>query len=316
MRLLIPLVVALSVVTAAPASAHQRSDVITGHSAELHPEGVTWDPVRNAFLLGSVRHGTVEVLRDGVTRTLAADPRMISTFGLHVAGTKLYVTYADMGLARRSTPDTTFKSSGLAVFDLFTGKAKRFTDLAIGDGPHAANDVAVDWYGNAYVTDIASDAIYKVDSRGNASVLVRDPRFKSPSIGLNGIAWHPAGYLLVGRYDTGTVFRVPLTNPAAFTEVALERPVVGADGVDLRPDGSLAVVTNNLGSPGENGVTVLRSRDNWRSARVTDHVAPWADNEPTTIARTPRGSYVLDGDLGKLLSGTGTSDTFTLRKLR
>ncbi|WP_309110202.1 SMP-30/gluconolactonase/LRE family protein [Saccharothrix sp.] len=314
MRLLIALVAALLLV-AAPAQATPKTHVITGHSAELHPEGITWDPVRRTFLVGSIRHGTVEVVRrDGTTKTLVRDPRMVSTFGIHAVGTKLYVTFADIGLGARSTADTTYKSSGLAVYDLVTGRLLHFVDLAIGEGRHGANDVAVDRRGNAYVTDPASDAIYRVDPYGRATVLHRDPRFGSTTIGLNGIAWHPSGYLIAGRYDTGTLFKIPVDNPAAFTEITTDTNLTGADGLALRPDGSLAVVTNSLGAPGTNAVTVLHSTDNWHTAHTTHRTAPWGDDEPTTIAHSPHGSYAVDGNVGALLTGT-TSDTFTLREL-
>ncbi|CAL9657248.1 hypothetical protein SUDANB95_06817 [Actinosynnema sp. ALI-1.44] len=314
MRLLITLVAALLLV-AAPAQATPRPHVVIGHSAALHPEGITWDPVRRTFLVGSTRHGTVEVVRrDGTTKTLVRDPRMVSTFGLHAVGAKLYVTFADIGLGARSTPDTTYKSSGLAVYDLVTGHLLHFVDLALGEGRHGANDVAVDRRGNAYVTDPASDAIYRVDPRGRASVLHRDPRFGSTTIGLNGIVWHPSGYLIAGRYDTGTFFKIPVDNPAAFTEITTDTTLVGADGLALRPDGTLAVVTNGLGAPGANAVTVLRSTDNWHTAHTTHRAAPWPDDAPTTITHSPHGSYAVDGDLDALLAGT-TSDTFTLREL-
>ncbi|MFI9810689.1 SMP-30/gluconolactonase/LRE family protein [Saccharothrix variisporea] len=314
MRFLIALVAALLLV-AAPAQASPSPHVVSGHSAQLHPEGITWDPVRRAFLVSSLRHGTVEVVRpDGTTRTLVRDPRMVSTFGIHAVGTKLYVTFGDIGLSARSTPDTTGKSSGLAVYDLVTGRLLHFVDLAIGEGGHSANDVAVDRRGNAYVTDPSSDAIYRVDPHGRATVLHRDPRFASASIGLNGIVWHPAGFLIAGRYDTGTLFKIPVDNPSAFTEITTDQNLAGADGLDLRPDGTLAVVTNALGAPGTNAVTVLRSHDNWQTARTTRRTAPWGDDEPTTITHSPHGSYAVDGNIGALLAGT-TSDAFTLREL-
>jgi sugar lactone lactonase YvrE len=311
MRVLIVLV--LLILTAAPASAHTPPETITGRSTALHPEGITWDPLRRTFLLTSIRHGTVEVVRPGgTTKTLISDPRMVSTFGVHVVRDRVYVAYGDMGMGSRSTADTTYKASGLGVFDLATGRPLHVVDLAIGPGPHAANDVAVDHAGNAYVTDPATDALYRVDRLGHATVLARDPRLGSTTIGLNGIVWHPNGFVLAVRYDTGALFKV--TRDGQVSEVTLDRPLVGGDGMDLRPDGSLAVVTNSLAAPGEAAVSVLRSNDGWRTARTTHRAAPWADDEPTTIARSPHGSYVVDGDLGPLVTGVGMSDVYTVRR--
>ena len=159
--------------------------------------------------------------------------------------------------------------------------------------------------------------MYRIDVAGHASVLVSDPRLASPSIGLNGIVWDPAGFLLIVRYSDGILFRVPLRDPSAFTTVQLERPLVGGDGMALRPDGALVVVTNSLGSPGPDAVTVLRSRGpggDWRSARVVRRVEPWPGTSPTTVAVTPYGDYAVSGRLELLLAGT-TSDQFTLRRV-
>jgi sugar lactone lactonase YvrE len=312
MRFLMVLV--LVILTATPAAAAAEPRVITGRSAELHPEGIAWDPLRHTFLLGSIRRGTVEVVRDGTTKTLISDPRMVSTFGVHVAAGRVHVAYGDMGLGLRSTPGTTYRASGLGVFDLATGRPVHVVDLAIGPGRHSANDVAVDHEGNAYITDPASDALYRVDRDGRATVLARDGRFGSDTIGLNGIVWHRGGFALAVRYDTGALFKI--TRSGRISEVALDRPLVGGDGMDLRPDGTLAVVTNSLGAPGEAAVTVLRSTDGWASARTTQRAAPWGDDEPTTIARSPHGSYVVDGNLGTLVGGTGLSDEHTLREFR
>jgi sugar lactone lactonase YvrE len=300
-----------------PAGHGNPAPVIEATAPTLHPEGVAWDPTRRAFLVSSVRHGTVSVVRtDGSVRTLASDPVMVSTFGVHVdaARHRFLVAYGDIGLGERSGPDTVDKVSGVGIFDLATGRPLHLVDLAIGPGNHSANDLAVDRSGNAYVTDPASDAVYRIDVAGHASVLVSDPRLASPGIGLNGIVWDPAGFLLIVRYSDGTLFRVPLRDPAAFAPVQLGSPLLGGDGMALRPDGDLVVVTNSLGSPGPDAVTVLRSRGGWKSARVVSRVEPWPGTSPTTVAVTPYGDYAVSGRLELLLAGT-TSDRFTLRRV-
>ncbi|MET1072024.1 MAG: SMP-30/gluconolactonase/LRE family protein [Umezawaea sp.] len=308
----IALVAALLLTGAGTAVATRPPATITGRAASLHPEGVAWDPTRQALLVGSSRHGTVSVVRpDGRVSTLVSDPRLISTFGLRVdaARNRLLVTFADIGIGERSGPDTTYRQSGVGIYDLRTGAPLHLVDLAIGEGRHGANDLSLDRAGNAYVTDPASDALYRVDPAGRASVLVRDPRLASPTIGANGIAWHPDGYLLVVRYGDGALLRVSPTG--RIDEVRLDRPLVGGDGIALRPDGTLVVVTNGLGGSGENAVTLLRPNGSWRSATVLRRVAPWRTTAPTTVAVTPRGSYVVSGDLDELLAGT-TTDSFTL----
>jgi sugar lactone lactonase YvrE len=296
----------LLVTGAGTAAAARPPQQINGHAPTIHPEGVAWDPARNAFLIGSARHGTVSVVRpNGEVSTLISDPRMASTLGIHVDAVRnrVLVAYADLGVSERTT-----NKGGVGIFDLTTGRAEHVIDLGV-----APNDLTIDWSGNAYVTDPASDTLYRVDVNGHPSVVVKDPRLASPTIGANGIAWHPAGYLLVVRYDTGELLRVSLRDPSRIDEVKLEKPLVGADGIALRPDGALVVVTNSLGAPGENAVTVLRPEGVWSAAKVAKRVA-WP-MPGTTVALTPYGSYVVSGRL-ELLFGQGvTSDEFFLRRL-
>lgn len=267
----------------------------------LHPEGVAWDPTRHAFLVGSLVHGTVSVVRpNGQVTTLAAVPRLgqqvVSTVGLKADPRRGRV------LATYQHPfDTDEVRSGLGIFDLATGRVLHLVDLVIGPGGHKANDVAFDRAGNAYVSDATSDTIYRVDVDGHASVFAKDPRLGGN--GNNGVAWHPDGYLLVGHYSQGRLFRVRHNK---VDDVAVP-PLVGADGIALRPDGSLLVVTNGLASSGRNAVAVVRSHDGWRSARVVREKA-WPTKSPTTVTLTPFGAYVVSGNLDKLLAGELVDD--------
>jgi sugar lactone lactonase YvrE len=310
----------VGLVTSAPsvsATPCHWPQTISARSASLYPEGVAWDPSRQAFLVSSIGQGTVSVVwPDGTVRPLIAHPRMVSTFGVHVDAPRgrVLVTYADMGMAQRSTPATTFSSSGVGIFDLATGRLLHLVELDIGPGKHAANDLAIDADGAAYVTDPASNTIYRVTPDGRGSALVTDARLASPSIGMNGIVWNPRGFLLTVRYDTGTLLRIPVHHPHQIDEVALTHPLVGGDGLALRPDGALVAVTNKLSAPGLEAITVLRPNSNWSAARVAQSTAPWPVAGPTTIALSPHGAYVLSGRIDVLMAG-GHSDEFNLRRL-
>lgn len=309
--------VAVPAVDMATADTASPPAVIHGSAPALHPEGVAWDPTRRAFLVGSVRHGTVSIVKaDGSTRTLANEPRIVSTIGVHVDArrNRVLAAYADYGVGTKSGPETIQKQAGLAIFELSTGRTLHLVDLAVGPGPHVANDFAIDSAGTAYVTDTTSDKIHRVDVRGRSSVLLQDSRLASPvGDGMNGIVWHPDGYLLAVRYDRGVLLRIPLSHPDRFKEVRLDEPLIGGDGLALRPDGSLLVVSNALGQGPEGAVTVLRTRDGWRSAATVRKATGWPDPVPTTVAVSPYGSYVLSGRLDLLIVGTPT-DRFTLRR--
>jgi len=318
--------------TAAPAPARARRPhtlpaTVHAHADTLYPEGVIWDPTRRAFLVGSSRHGTVSVVHgSGTVTPLIAnpDPRMVSTIGmgLDLARNRLLVSYFDLGEGVRSTPETLLKVSGVGFFDLATGEQRALVDLAIGSEQyHAADRMAIDLFGNAYVCDPAANKIYFVTPRGEASVLV-DHTVLAPGVqlglgaGTTGLALHPGGFLLAMNYSEGILVRVPLADPGAAAPVELPAPLYGGDGIALRPDGSLIVVTNALSTTqGTDGVTVLRPVDaRWSAAEVVRQVRPWPVPAPTDVAVTPRGSYVLSGRADLLAKGT-VSDDFTLQRL-
>jgi sugar lactone lactonase YvrE len=293
-------------------------DAVTGLTADRYPEGVTWDPTRQAFLVGSIATGRIDVVdRAGHARVLIQQAPGVSTFGLHVdaARNRLLVTYGDIGNGERSSPATASIQSGVAIYNLRTGRLQHRVDLNTvvlnpAGGKHGANDLAIDGAGNAYVTDPAGDAIYRITPGGHASVLVRDARLQSGTIGMNGIVWDPAGYLLAVKYDSGTLYRISLYG--RLTEVRLAQPLVGGDGLAFTADRQLVAVTNKLGAAGNEAVTILRSTDNYRSADVITSKA-WPFAGPTTMALTPYGAYVLSGRIDVLIAG-GQSNEFGLHR--
>lgn len=317
---------------AGAATAHTAlPDLITGSGQAIHPEGVVWDPTRSAFLIGSIRYGTVSVVGgDGTPRTLIDDPELIATGGIRVdvPRNRLLVTYDDVYagpdalLSVGSTPETRGRHAGLAVYDLRTGKLKRRIDLGAAPGLHLANDIALDPRGNAYVTDSFSGHIFKVTPEGRASTFLYDPALDAgadenglPNVGVNGIVYHPDGYLLVVRYDTGALFRVPLDRPDDVREVDLEQRIPGADGMALASDGTLWAATNTIRSDGIDGVFRLASDDGWNTGRTVS-VQESPEAAPTTVAVTPSGDYVLSSNLNVLFGSGGaqTRDGFVLRR--
>ena len=190
---------------------------ITINRAALYPEGFAYDAAADRFLLGSLTAGALgQVAVDGTYSPLADDAQLVSFTGLLVDAPRNRVLAAVGDLAgnsARTSPATQYKLAALASFDRGTGRRLAYTDLG-GLRPgvsHFANDVAVDAQGNAYVTDSFAPIIYKVDPQGVATVFLENSRFVAPtgSFGLNGIVLHPDGYLLVGKWDEGLLFKVP-----------------------------------------------------------------------------------------------------------
>lgn len=300
--LLISAALVASLVGTADATERGLPPVLQPAAENLFPEGVAWDPTRQALLVGSLSQPAriTAVDRTGTTRTVVSDPDLPLFAGLKVDTARGRILAA---VGNPNTPGPSF----LAVYDLRTGAREQLVDLS-GEG-HAANDVALDPAGNAYVTDTGAGAVYRVNPAGRVSTLSKDPRLGS-GLGANGIVWHPRGYLVVANYTTGRLYRLAGTR---LTELWQPSPLVGADGMVLRRDGTLVVVTNTLaglaGSTAAVHELALTSR-----AAIPLRTTPWRDPAPTTAAETPYGVYVVDGRVDEFLVG-GSATDFVLRRL-
>jgi sugar lactone lactonase YvrE len=230
----------------------------------LFPESVAWSAAQNRFFVSSIRHGTVgTVTRDGVYVTLVKDDGLRSSIGLQIDDRRnmLWVTSTDLGDASAGQGYT-----GVAAYDALTGKRLGLYNLQrFAEGRHLANDLALDGNGNAYVTDSYAPLIYRIDTKGNASIFARNPMFQSgEGYGLNGIAYHPDGFLLVGKHNSGDIFRVSLSDPDNVLRVNLAEAVKGIDGMTL-VDGATMVAAVTLGA---NHAVEIISDDGWKSAHI------------------------------------------------
>lgn len=286
---------------ATPAQA-STPEVLRPAATDQFPEGVAWDPSRQALLVGSFLSPAVITAVDssGRNRTVVTDPDVPGFAGLKVdvARHRIVAVYGNLDV-----PGV----SGLAFYDLTTGRREGLVDLS-GPG-RFANDVVLDPAGNAYVTDAGAAAVYRVTPDGEVTTLVSDPRL-GPAIGANGIVWHPDGYLIVANYTTGRLYRLAY---GRLSELWLARPLVGADGMVLRPNGTLVVVTNALaGLPGSTASVHELALVGRFAVPLRDRA--WPDPAPTTAALTPRGIYVLDGHIDRHLLGEHVTD-FVLRRM-
>jgi len=306
---------------AADAACHRGPEAITAQAPNLYPENLTWDPTRRAFLVGSARYGTISTVGlDGTVRELSPAFGIVSTLGIKIdlPRNRFVVAYTDYWI-RQAMPLPQPPTSGVAVFDLTTGRLEQRIPL-FENGGSFANDLAVDAAGTIYVTNSVSATIVRITPDGAVTPFVTDPRFATTTVGPNGIVWHPSGYLLLALYDKGTLFRIPTTGSPTVRQVDLPQPLIGVDGLTLKPDGSVIAVSNSIGrvagvEGGVDAVTVLRSRDGWRSARIAQRIEPWSISGPTAAATTPYGDYVLSGHVYDLMTGQGPTPAFTLNRI-
>ncbi|MDJ0364029.1 hypothetical protein QMK33_02610 [Hymenobacter sp. H14-R3] len=278
---------------------------ITVPQRALSPEGIQYDETNKRFIVSSRTQGRIGTVRDDSTYTqLADDPRLVSTIGLNLDGTRqrLLAAVSDIGVnTARSTATTLRKLAALAIFNPSSGALLSYVDLGAlrPTLPH----IAVDTQGNAYITDSLSPIIYKVDAQGVATVFLENPQLSGGTgFGLNGIVFHPDGYLLTAKTSDGTLYKVPLANPTGFTTVTTTQSLVGADGLLLLDNNTLLVVAGS-----QNTVFRMASTNAWATTAPTGSFATGAVSATTIARRNGTEAFVL-------YPYTATSPRFAITK--
>ncbi|KQK22003.1 uncharacterized protein LOC100832585 [Brachypodium distachyon] len=256
----------------------------------LH-ECAKWDAEGGRFLVSTFFGAGVAEVRVGAgkeedalaERVFVADPEVSGrvALGLAVDATRrrVLVAYADR--------PPRFGYAAVGAYELGSGRRLFLVRL---DGPGEssfADDVAVDEDGNAYVTDIMGSKIWKVSPDGEPLSIIKNGTFTQRAgtannlIGLNGIVYHPNGYLLVVHTSGGDLFKVdPRTGGVGVVKVrgSLKR----GDGLELLSPTRLAVA----GMPSR----LVESSDDWETASVTGrYVGP--------AHRVGSSATVKDGDV-------------------
>jgi sugar lactone lactonase YvrE len=270
------------------AQADVGPDLVRIEDPELHPEGIEWDAAGDRWLVSSVTRGTVtEVHDDGSHSVFIDDPDIVSSIGIHIdhANGRLLVANSDLA-SFQGAPG----HAKLGAYDLETGERIFMTDLGgltPGDGQFA-NDIATGPDGTAYVTNYMTDAIYRVTPSGEATVLVAGEPL-APG-GINGIEYHPDGYLIAAQTEARGLIRVGLDG--SVTQIAVPEPIA-VDGLVFLADGRLAAVANTgEGDTAQTEALLLASTDGWETATI---VARWeAASDATTAAVRDGSVYVVD----------------------
>ncbi|MCA6106827.1 hypothetical protein [Bradyrhizobium cenepequi] len=265
-----------------------------------YPETASWSARQQAFFVGSVRHGTVgRVTIDGKYAPFITDEKLVSTVGLLAddAHNTLWVTNSDPGAGDRTQASTQGKLAGVAAYDATTGQRRAYYDLgSLKPGSHFANDLAFDTAGNVYVTDSFSPSIFRIGANGKASIFAENALFgEGNGFNLNGIAWHKDGFLIVGRYNTGELFRVNVADPKKVEKIELPEVLKGADGFHLVDDQHLVVVQNL----GVDRTVELVSTDGWKSAKVVRELKSEM-SMPSSATQVGKDVYVLNSRIDTL----------------
>jgi sugar lactone lactonase YvrE len=271
----------------APGGGSQTPSTITAERGGFIPEGIEYDSENDRFLVGSLAEGTIFTIDDdGSVMPVIEDPELVSSVGIEVdeERDRLLVANSDSAVFQGNAEG----QAKLGIYNLSSGEQIAMVDLAGAldevpeDAAFFANDVAVGDDGTAYVTDTQMNVVYAVGEDNQASVLYRFEGEEGP--GLNGIEYHPSGYLLA--VGGGSLYKIPTDNPEAMSEVMLEEALAGADGIVFVEDDRLAVVSNS-----ESAVGLLTSDDDWVTAQVAGTAS--FEGQGTTAAVADGEVYVV-----------------------
>lgn len=285
----------------------------------LYPEGIDYDTKNEKFVFSSLHKGAIYSMNTkGELSVFATSNKLVLPTGVYTdeARNRLIVANADLGISQKSTTVSAGSIASVSIFNLTSSELIKEIDLK-NFTPNAGscpNDIAVDINGNIYITDSFSPIIYKLDINYIASIFATNALFQSKpnEFGLNGIVYHPDGYLLVAKTDTSKLLKISLSNPANITEVT-GTTFNAPDGIEFDKNNNLVVVENGLAL----GKTyTLSGKNNWTSATQISETTIGKEEFPTTAALASDGNvYVISSKLGKLLSGDKSQSNYDIQRI-
>ncbi|EOE7094406.1 SMP-30/gluconolactonase/LRE family protein [Serratia marcescens] len=315
------------------AQATQRIE-FSPDAAGAYPEGIAWNARAGAFLVSSLRGGQLGlVYPDGRYRRFSTGSRLITTSGMLVDAerNRVLVCNEDVGVSLNSISGTRNRVAQVLEFNLDTGALQQTYDLSsLSRGPTLANDLALDAQGNIYVTDSFQPQIYKIDrATRQVSILVRSARLMPADAPaavqgtqpyLNGIVYHPDGYLIAADYTRGLLWKVTLDNASAISEIRLPQRLKGPDGLRLKNAHALVIVQSFPGRKGgmSGNVTLLSSNDGWASAHITAVATPPELDGPTGAALRDGEVWVVNSRYPRLFADVAQAEsvrTFSIVKV-
>ena len=296
----------------------QLADTLAFLPEGRYPGGVAYRVADSTLFVSSLGDGTVGTVDlQGNYAVFSDDAGLISSAGvaLDTVRDRLLVVAYDDSSSVRSNPETAGRLARLLVLDANSGTTLYTHDLhELTRGLRSyGNDVALDTAGNAYVTDSYRPLIYRVTPGGEASVFLRDPAFEpisqeSGALALDGLVYHPDGFLIASNYERGRLYRIPLADPTDFAEIPLADTLPGLDDLLLFNDNQLAITRTYADSTDTSvsEVAVITSYDGWQTARLTQQLRPASLTGPTGLVIVGDMVFVTNAHSREPVEGLST----------
>lgn len=293
LSLLILSAIPISIIIALERAPHS-SHVYQYHSKGWLRETAKWDDLNRRFLVSCLEGGVAEirvpddhhddaVVLEEITAVKDADLAGNASMGITIdrPRNRLLVVMADL-IGNRY--------GGLVAYDLSSWRRLFLTHLSgPGDEKSFAEDVAVDEEGNAYVTDAKGSKIWKVDVDGKLLSIIKSPLFTSKEwynnlVALNGIVYHPDGYLLVIHTFSGKLYKI---NPKGeeIKMVKITGSLKFGDGLELLSPTKLVVAGRPTGR-------LVESSDDWGTASVVGKYSSLVHRIATSVTVKDGKAYL------------------------
>lgn len=168
------------------------------------PESVLSDPEKRLIYVSNINGSPTAEDNNGFISKLSTEGKMVELE--FIKGTRRSPLHAPKGLAIRGRTLYVTDIRWVRAYELESGKSLWSLDLS-GLGAAFLNDLTIDKEGNLFVSDTATDSVFKIEVGGDhrVSLFMRDPRLKGP----NGLLSLPEGRrLLCATWKGGEVLQL------------------------------------------------------------------------------------------------------------
>lgn len=291
-------------------------------SRNLFPQGMDYSARSKMFYLTSLTKGNVYKLSESGGVSLAYKSTAFkSSIGIKLDETRkrLLVTNGDPGYAySRDSQAKPFKTAGLVVFDLGSGKVIKVLDFTTlfpkqDSMTFYPNSIDVLNDGTILVADSKSASIYAVDPDYNISIFSQSPQFlsKDPEnpLNLTGITSNDK-YVFVLNSNTGKLFRIEIKTKNL---VEVPSPITIKSGSNLIINKDKMYITNSeLGYVTQ--VNISTGYSEIRPILDVDLKINKVNSYPTSVAISDNILFVLNSHLNILFS-KGGEDRFSISEI-